>query len=313
MSNATTLRHCKWCGRPETPSQKLRKCAACGYVLYCSKQCQREGWPDHKESCRYMTESSLTAEPGYDVQVRPYGFANSLVFSKALGDWIEAHGWALQMATQAFVLQLGGVRFIKIPSQYLLVFRLVCRTKAGQSAAERNPATNFAALTQGVTKIDDWTSSNTANARMWEGTETEREQITERMSAILNGTFACVMSALLKCDGVSMGNIVHFPLLHVRKRLPLDEASMDILTDIITLCYRSMGQGFPLQYGSRNRDIPLPGRFSRKAGKWVWEPFFEKWDDYNPNSPEYPALHSAIAAFKTGMSPKQLIEAFRAL
>ncbi|KAL7280743.1 hypothetical protein ACG7TL_005687 [Trametes sanguinea] len=260
-----------------------------------------------------MAESSARAEPEYDRQVRPYGFSNSLVFSKALSDWAEAHTWALQTCTQAFVLQLGGVKYIKIPSQYLMVYRLICRTKPGQSTAERNPATNFLAVTQGVTKIEDWTGTDSGNARLWAGTASEREQIAERMSGVLSGTFACVMSALLKCDRISMGNLLNFPIMHVRKRLPLDQASLDIITDIITLCYRSMGQGFPLRCDNSGGNIPLPGQFVRKAGKWVWEPFFEDWDDYSPTSPEYPALHSAIAAFKTGMSPKQLIEAFMSL
>lgn len=44
----TDLRRCSWCGEAEKPSQKMKKCAACEYVIYCSKLCQRSAWDDHK-------------------------------------------------------------------------------------------------------------------------------------------------------------------------------------------------------------------------------------------------------------------------
>ncbi|KAI9059729.1 hypothetical protein FKP32DRAFT_1108173 [Trametes sanguinea] len=262
-----------------------------------------------------MRETNSTVEPEHEIQVRPYGFASSFAFAKAMGDWIEAHNVALQMSTQEFVLQHGDVDFADIPSRDLTAYRLVCRTQPGQSAAERNPATKFAARMQCLANIEEWKSLDAGNARAWEGALAGREQIAQRLSRVTvsTGTPPCVMSALLKCDGVTIGTVLHLPLIHVRRRIPLDRASRDILADIITLCYRSMDQGFPLQFGSLARVMPLPGRFSRKAGKWLWEPFFADWDDYSPTSQEYPALHSAIAAFKTGMSPKQLLEAFMSL
>ena len=36
----------------------LRKCTGCRIVKYCSKQCQREHWHKHKETCQYLKSIS---------------------------------------------------------------------------------------------------------------------------------------------------------------------------------------------------------------------------------------------------------------
>ena len=48
---------CEHCGaNREALGSKLRKCA-CGSVYYCSRECQREGWPTHKEVCWAVVSS----------------------------------------------------------------------------------------------------------------------------------------------------------------------------------------------------------------------------------------------------------------
>ncbi|KAH9890598.1 hypothetical protein C8Q73DRAFT_132012 [Cubamyces lactineus] len=304
------LRRCCWCGEAEKPHQKHKKCASCEYVIYCSKECQKAAWPDHKQACRYMTESTRRFDGVYESEVLPFGFSSSLAYSRALGDWTEAHSWALQTCAQAFVLQLGGTSFIKIPSEYIMCYKLNCRTKPGQSAASRNPAMMFSAQTQGVVKIEDWMQMHPNNVLHWQGTASERDLIARSMAERCGSAFACLLTVVFKSDGITSSNTLHFPVLHTRQRLPLDEAAMDLLGDVIMLCYRSIDQGFPLRcLEGSDSTMPLPGHFVRKSGKWVWEPFFDDWDDFSPTSTEYPALCRAVAAFKTKLTPKQLLTA----
>ncbi|KAK1230843.1 hypothetical protein PQX77_006061 [Marasmius sp. AFHP31] len=44
-------RHCFNCGRYETTTTKLLRCAKCQYAYYCSRQCQVQNHPYHKASC----------------------------------------------------------------------------------------------------------------------------------------------------------------------------------------------------------------------------------------------------------------------
>ncbi|OJT13479.1 hypothetical protein TRAPUB_9973 [Trametes pubescens] len=297
MKMPTDLRRCSWCGEAEKPSQKMKKCAAC------------------EPSCQYMSKATKNMDPLFELEVRPFGFANSLAFSRALNDWMEAHLWALQTCTQAYILKLGGVKFCKIPPIYMMNFDVVCRTTPRQTPAERNPALTFSLRAQGVIDIATWNTANPANADYWRGTDPEREQVAAFMEQRCGSAFACVMCAVFKCDRVSMSNTLNFPILHVRKRLPLDEASLDILEDVLLLCCGTINKGFPLRcLESGTSKIPLPGRFARKAGKWVWEPLFADWDEYSPTSKEYEGLHAALSGNrKTQLSPKQLLSALLAL
>jgi hypothetical protein len=42
-------RQCAKCG---SSSIEMPRCSGCFAVFYCSKKCQREHWPDHKDACR---------------------------------------------------------------------------------------------------------------------------------------------------------------------------------------------------------------------------------------------------------------------
>ena len=43
---------CTTCFAADTPQKPLRKCSACSGVRYCSRDCQRTHWPQHREQCR---------------------------------------------------------------------------------------------------------------------------------------------------------------------------------------------------------------------------------------------------------------------
>eukprot|EP00899_Mesostigma_viride_P007346 jgi/Mesvir1/16612/Mv10146-RA.1 len=55
MGYAHDIKHklCSWCrrGRPEV---HLRKCAGCLCIRYCSKECQKLDWKEHKVTCQVV-------------------------------------------------------------------------------------------------------------------------------------------------------------------------------------------------------------------------------------------------------------------
>ncbi|KDR69435.1 hypothetical protein GALMADRAFT_160447 [Galerina marginata CBS 339.88] len=42
---------CSHCGKPPSDDERFSKCARCKAMVYCSRQCQKKDWPDHKSSC----------------------------------------------------------------------------------------------------------------------------------------------------------------------------------------------------------------------------------------------------------------------
>ncbi|KAH8101384.1 hypothetical protein BXZ70DRAFT_932795 [Cristinia sonorae] len=49
-------RQCQKCWKRRTAMVKLFVCSSCKITSYCSKQCQKEDWRDHKGRCRENTE-----------------------------------------------------------------------------------------------------------------------------------------------------------------------------------------------------------------------------------------------------------------
>eukprot|EP00993_Chasmostoma_nieuportense_P000630 NODE_1580_length_1451_cov_50.721299_g1499_i0.p1 GENE.NODE_1580_length_1451_cov_50.721299_g1499_i0~~NODE_1580_length_1451_cov_50.721299_g1499_i0.p1 ORF type:complete len:395 (+),score=50.16 NODE_1580_length_1451_cov_50.721299_g1499_i0:70-1254(+) len=45
------------CGKSERIPQEHKRCSACAWVKYCSKECQRADWAIHKETCQVLHEA----------------------------------------------------------------------------------------------------------------------------------------------------------------------------------------------------------------------------------------------------------------
>ncbi|KAK7031974.1 hypothetical protein R3P38DRAFT_3265884 [Favolaschia claudopus] len=57
--SSRTLCDSKKCGKM-APKKELQRCGGCLNVFYCSKQCQKEAWPNHRALCRLRTEDRAT-------------------------------------------------------------------------------------------------------------------------------------------------------------------------------------------------------------------------------------------------------------
>jgi hypothetical protein len=61
-------RICTKCGYPPAHKDKLRYCGRCAVVHYCSKQCAREHWPEHKLVCESSREARAEALTDYEAR-----------------------------------------------------------------------------------------------------------------------------------------------------------------------------------------------------------------------------------------------------
>lgn len=43
---------CSYCGKIESNDESFKKCGNCELYRYCSKDCQRKDWPQHKKICK---------------------------------------------------------------------------------------------------------------------------------------------------------------------------------------------------------------------------------------------------------------------
>ena len=49
---------CQVCKRAGTKENPLKKCARCNCLFYCSKECQKADWKDHKKLCSYLATAA---------------------------------------------------------------------------------------------------------------------------------------------------------------------------------------------------------------------------------------------------------------
>eukprot|EP00747_Dinoflagellata_sp_TGD_P194129 gnl/TRDRNA2_/TRDRNA2_61191_c0_seq1.p1 gnl/TRDRNA2_/TRDRNA2_61191_c0~~gnl/TRDRNA2_/TRDRNA2_61191_c0_seq1.p1 ORF type:complete len:391 (-),score=66.20 gnl/TRDRNA2_/TRDRNA2_61191_c0_seq1:139-1311(-) len=59
------------CGCIECPNLGKEKCSGCGTVRYCSRECQKKDWTQHKLECQSKQKATATSSQKASVKVRP--------------------------------------------------------------------------------------------------------------------------------------------------------------------------------------------------------------------------------------------------
>ncbi|KAI0373291.1 hypothetical protein BV20DRAFT_803781 [Pilatotrama ljubarskyi] len=141
---------CYYCVSRET-ERKLRRCGGCGVVLYCSKECQKKAWPEHKcvhlpiagkyHQCRTgvyddvalttltFLDTRKTCRPGAalmknrDVLQESLGIPAPISLTHAVMEWVEAHTHAFHNIASCATILDGGLER-NLASPHALVFRL---------------------------------------------------------------------------------------------------------------------------------------------------------------------------------------------
>jgi hypothetical protein len=62
---------CARCGAQRSAELKMKVCAGCKTVLYCSKQCQAEDWEGHKGLCHRLSEAPSAPKAAQQVAESP--------------------------------------------------------------------------------------------------------------------------------------------------------------------------------------------------------------------------------------------------
>jgi uncharacterized C2H2 Zn-finger protein len=58
LGSIRALVTCANCKVLEKSEKQFLKCSRCGFVFYCSKACQRNNWPSHKQICKEISKQS---------------------------------------------------------------------------------------------------------------------------------------------------------------------------------------------------------------------------------------------------------------
>ncbi|KAI0713527.1 hypothetical protein C8Q76DRAFT_463932 [Earliella scabrosa] len=262
--------YCEHCGSTKLKKQELKRCAGCSGVLYCSKECQKAAWPNHKSMCRLRLDS--ISELGYDTP---------LALRNALKEWVNINIWAVTMVVNAAVYLGGGWDVVHRSSHAAILHVL-----PAPHTADANPATAFRLL---KTRLAHKDSHPTLRAG-WEGATRECAEIAAgiRRNRAMGAHFAGVLPTVFEFENAGVRlvplsqTLVFRPAVRHVPDCYTDEGTRAAFADLVQMCASAISGGFVFRKaGEAGKDEPELGYMvRRKKNRWEWERVPQTWVCY---------------------------------
>ncbi|CAI5443621.1 unnamed protein product [Caenorhabditis angaria] len=83
LSKEQCLSYCNYCIRRDVA--ELKKCAACRSLVYCSTDCQKKDWRQHKWECKAIKAKSAICDDGHRLVARLIALVNDGDFGEVQG------------------------------------------------------------------------------------------------------------------------------------------------------------------------------------------------------------------------------------
>ncbi|KAL1947351.1 hypothetical protein VTO73DRAFT_14312 [Trametes versicolor] len=257
--------HCKKRERQLPADTKLKRCAGCSIIMYCSRECQKAAWPHHRYSCRRPQDSRDDGEnlAGYD---------SPISLAQAVTDWADGtHGTAFSTLAGAMVRKRGGIAANS--TSRILLFEFTPRAEKRGSG---NPAEAFL-----LTKADI-VHKDVAHGMIssWDDitAECQRKKEWFRRKMPPNRTVLNVIPAVAMVAGTNTVSTHYYPILALQcgTTAALPKGIRTLCMDVIEMCYITVNAGLVLRRyectGCRNcyRE-PVMGKMVKHRKKWEWE------------------------------------------
>ena len=285
---------CALCGNASTT---LKRCTGCTVVLYCSKACQKQDWPEHK-SVRLLptpiasradnVRPSCRVSPNEEVH-KDYiksGYTAPATVSAKVREWAETHRYALSIITNAAV-HLARAPDEKLEdtlaSQRAMTFVIV---PLGDNPHEDNPSTAFRIVGSGFIGRDDeeFLKDSWEDAQQYHRAEIEEFQRQPEPSPAIAGL-------VLTCffvNTIGLTILNDFPIYRVRTEQlfapPLDVGSRFVLEETSRLC-KSLMRTIKLvirEPQERGQLVPDVGTLVQSKKTWKWKKEDLDWRDRLP-------------------------------
>ncbi|KAI9056924.1 hypothetical protein FKP32DRAFT_1598804 [Trametes sanguinea] len=272
-SPVTHLTHklqCSHCGKMEQHIKgKLKRCAGCTIARYCSRECQKNAWPTHKEFCR---RPSTTAQSDPAPNTYFAGFPTAISLADAIREWVRIHDYGFTVITESTVLLNGGVNHAFATSHALrFVLDLGPNNKG-----DGNPATVFKLIHKSLeTKASFLRQPDLTDEEDWSKREQAcRLEAVRKRLEVPHVTVAGVLPAAFMVHNTGLVAWHRFPIFTPRSNLtPLLPPLQFLLEDLVEISTVAMNAGDILRLPKVHVGRPDPevGNLIRKNGQWKWK------------------------------------------
>ncbi len=265
-------------------------------------------------SCRSNADVLANTESGWSQQLQDLGIKSASELTNTVGQWTEAHKWALLMFADAVVTQGGGINASQSP-QKMLLLSLALRTTLPST---RNPSLMFQLKDRCLLPLEAYFAQAPAYSAEWERGAPIRTAMNQRFAS-RSALHAGLLPVMLNVEGFQMIQLMYFPQTRPD---PMQIASAEILAsrrqiileDILIVLWSSINLGFPLRFlDSDSLATLLPGRFVRDRDhrNWTWEQLFPDWSQYQRG--QHQGLDGTLDEMQSGLFPSELMFALKSL
>lgn len=144
------------CSKPGCTNVSQSQCSGCGEEFYCSKECQKQHWPEHKAKCKKVQLSGITSFESLTVKQL------KTVFTNKTADMDNKRRDKLLKKMEKMVEKSELVNFVEQHVKFSEVEKLlttpVAKPEDKQRAAMENAAKNY----KGKSIRFDGTANNAA-------------------------------------------------------------------------------------------------------------------------------------------------------
>ncbi|KAI0700530.1 hypothetical protein C8T65DRAFT_283138 [Cerioporus squamosus] len=259
---------CRNCDRARNSGEQFRFCKGCKSALYCSEQCQRAHWQDHKDMCNYSRKNAeMLARQPEAVESPVVGLPNFIELKALLRDFSETHRSSFQNMLLAKLALSGGAEAVLARGQQVCLVPLKYRQPGPDGVV--NPALTFSYTNMAFLPLErvlaDAQTTHALLAEGWKASASLRER--------LRGTYAnepefIDLMPVMFSPQVGPTQMSYFPLY----QMP-GQATRAHYQGEVELLSKFIEMGVVLRQPHPDK-AALPGYMKDLGGgrKWEWRP-----------------------------------------
>ncbi|PRP89250.1 hypothetical protein PROFUN_02124 [Planoprotostelium fungivorum] len=126
-----TVDVCSYCRRTPEEGTPFLKCARCLLSSYCSKQCQRDDWPEHKSLCTVREAGAKAKE---DQKLTGKKIGKPFIFPELVDRWFRSNLDAIEYAVIHALRLFLGLEEVSDLKTHIVVFSLDMKSNSPQAS-----------------------------------------------------------------------------------------------------------------------------------------------------------------------------------